>query len=230
MIKLHSLQDDALIDDSVHIELQGIHKNSIKTLGQTILTLQLDNISKEYIFHVVPKEIRLRTDGVIGRNLLVYLKANIDYGDRLLRVGLSKIPLCNPLIKLSPRTEQFVQVLVNRNGDGLIEETEIEAGVYIPCTVVTANQNKASVVVVNTSNREVNVTKVQCEISKLNECTPKLTAGDVQTYLNTDHLSLTQQSAISKVCREYRDIFYLPGDKLTSTKTIEHEITLHPSM
>lgn len=70
------------------------------------------------------------------------------------------------------------------------------------------------------------MTKVQCEISKLNECTPKLTAGDVQTYLNTDHLSLTQQSAISKVCREYRDIFYLPGDKLTSTKTIEHEITL----
>lgn len=28
------------------------------------------------------------------------------------------------------------------------------------------------------------------------------------------------------MCNEYRDIFYLPGDKLTATDTIQHEIPL----
>lgn len=135
------------------------------------MTLTLGDMQKEFEIHAVPKECKLRTDGMLGRNMLIDMKATIDYGDRFLRIGLTKIPLCDTTIKVPPRAETLVQVLVNRNGDGLIEDTELEPGVYIPTTAVSAKQNKAHVVIVNTSNHEVDVRNVVYQISKLNSLT-----------------------------------------------------------
>lgn len=117
-----------------------------------MLTLKLGNLIKEFYFHVVPNEFTLRTDGLIGGNLLTDLKANIDYGDRILRIGLNKIPLTYPDIKIPPRAEQVVQVFVNENGEGIIEEQEIIPRVYIMNTVVSVRRNKAHVGLVNTTN------------------------------------------------------------------------------
>lgn len=62
----------------------------------------------KFYFHVVPNELKLRTYDIFGRNLLVELKANVDYGDRIVRGGLNKIPLTNPDIKIRPRSEQSI--------------------------------------------------------------------------------------------------------------------------
>ena len=135
---------------SSHNRTRGYSWSSNKTIGKTILTLNSGNLIKEFCFHVVPKEFKLRTDELIGRNLLSGLKINIDYGDRHLRIGLNKIPLTNPDVKVSPRTEQVVRIFVNESGEGLIEQQEILPGVYITNTVVKSVQNKVHVVLIKT--------------------------------------------------------------------------------
>lgn len=226
LIKLENLNDDALIDDSIILELQGINAQPIPTIGQTVLTLKLGDLTKEFIFHVVPAGFKLRSDGVIGRNLLVELKANIDYGDRQLRIGLNKIPLLCPILTIAPRTEKIIQVVVNKNGEGIIGGYELEPGVYIPDLIVEAKQHKASVVVVNTTNHEINVSNIHCQISSLTSQPPLTKLDKIQEHLRVQHLTPAQQIVITRVCNEYRDIFYLPGDKLTATDTIQHEIPL----
>jgi hypothetical protein len=42
--------------------------------------------------------------------------------------------------------------------------------------------------------------------------------------LKLDHLNKEDREAIENVRNQYHDIFYLPGDKLSCTQTIEHLI------
>lgn len=226
LIKLNCLKDNTLIHDSHIIELQGIHEQIIKTLGRTVLTLRLGNLTKEFYFHVVTNGFKLRTDGVIGRNLLNDLKANIDYGDRTLRIGLNKIPLTNPDIKIPPRSEQVVQVFVNNNGEGLIEEQELTPGVYITNTIVNVRINKAQVVLINTANHEVDASNIHCTLERLDTDVKLIAQSKVEDYLKTDHLRYKEVKLLTEICNEFRDIFYLPVDKLTATSTIKHEIPL----
>lgn len=93
--------------------------------------------------------------------------------------------------------------------------------------IVEAKQHKASVVVVvNTTNHEINVSNIHCQISSLNSQPPLTKLDKIHEHLRVQHLSPAQQIVITRVCNEYRDIFYLPGDKLTATDTIQHEIPL----
>lgn len=92
--------------------------------------------------------------------------------------------------------------------------------------IVEAKQHKASVVVVNTTNHEINVSNIHCQISSLNSQPPLTKLDKIQEHLRVQHLSPAQQIVITRVCNEYRDIFYLPGDKLTAKDTIQHEIPL----
>lgn len=226
LIKLYSLADDTWIDDTIQLELQGIHEQVIKTLGKTTLTLNLGNKIKTYDFHVVPIQFNLRTDGVIGRDLLVNLKASIDYGERILQIGLNKIHLCNPVINIPPKSEKIVQVILNKNGNGLVEQQEIEPGVYIPNVIVESRQYKAQVVIINTTNHEINASKIHCQLTNVITNTTLIKQGEVTEHLKLDHLPSNERDVIVELCNEYRDIFYIPGDKLTATNSIEHEIPL----
>lgn len=73
---------------------------------------------KGHFFHVVPNDFKIRTDGVIGRGLMVELKVNIDYGDRILRIGLNKIPLYTPERIILPKLEQVMEIFLDKNGIG----------------------------------------------------------------------------------------------------------------
>lgn len=73
-----------------------------------LLTLKLGNFIKEVHFNVVPDDFTLRTDGLIGRNLLTDLKEVIDYGHRNLKIWLNELPLTYLNIKAHPKTGQVV--------------------------------------------------------------------------------------------------------------------------
>jgi hypothetical protein len=46
----------------------------------------------------------------------------------------------------------------------------------------------------------------------------------LRDQLRLDHLNSEERASILTICEEYNDIFHLPGDRLTSTSTIEHAI------
>ena len=49
---------------------------------------------------------------------------------------------------------------------------------------------------------------------------------NMEQLIRTDHLNSEEKQAIIKLCNEFSDILYKPGDKLTFTSKIKHEIKL----
>ena len=47
-------------------------------------------------------------------------------------------------------------------------------------------------------------------------------------HLRLEHLNGEERKEIEKACLDYHDIFYLPGEILSSTKVVKHEIRLEP--
>lgn len=119
-----------------------------------------------------------------------------------------------------------MQVIVDRNGEDLIEEIEVESGLFIPNTVVKASNHKAKVLVVNTTNQEITIPQIRCKLSDYIVSKMETQNIDVGNYLKLDQLQDLEKKLITEICNEYRDIFFLPGDKLTATKTLTHEIPL----
>lgn len=42
--------------------------------------------------------------------------------------------------------------------------------------------------------------------------------------LRIDHLNSEEKQSLLQICQHYSDLFHLPGDYLTSTKTLKHKI------
>jgi hypothetical protein len=53
-------------------------------------------------------------------------------------------------------------------------------------------------------------------------------AEEVLKQLSLDHLNKEERQQIEKTCTDYHDIFHLPGEVLTSTIAVKHEIRLEP--
>ena len=51
---------------------------------------------------------------------------------------------------------------------------------------------------------------------------------EVLERLRLDHLNPEEKEMTRKVCRDYQDIFYLPGDKLSCTNAVKHSINVIP--
>jgi hypothetical protein len=85
--------------------------------------------------------------------------------------------------------------------------------------------------------KEVTIDPPHVEVEKMddecNETVLLLPSSEVQSNdrfsklrveLRTDHLSNEEKTSLIKICEEFNDIFYLPGDKLTFTTATEHTI------
>ena len=48
--------------------------------------------------------------------------------------------------------------------------------------------------------------------------------SELYEELGTDPLNSEERAPLIKICEEYDDVFYLPGDKLTFTTAAEHTI------
>lgn len=79
-----------------------------------------------YVIKVRINVFKLR-EGLIWRNLLDEFNAKINCGDKISIIGLSRIQSTNPDIKMLPCLEQLIQMIVNKNGEGLDEETKDNA-------------------------------------------------------------------------------------------------------
>jgi len=47
---------------------------------------------------------------------------------------------------------------------------------------------------------------------------------NIKDFIRTDHMNSEERKEILKLCQEFSDIFYKPGDKLTFTSHVKHEI------
>jgi hypothetical protein len=153
-------------------------------------------------------------------------------------------------ISLPARTEMIVQLPIRAGSkmkEGLVEKAELAAGVYLAESLVKVNNGQVITSILNTreQNIEIPITEVKLveqgnsegnEVSTIELTQRDKIKGDanlsrgeeVISKLRTDHLNEEEKRALQEICFDYQDVFYLPGDKLSSTSAARHTVHLEP--
>jgi hypothetical protein len=88
--------------------------------------------------------------------------------------------------------------------------------------------------VLNTTEVETEVPEPVIELDAIepeweNGCSaefePQDREGDIRSQLRLEYLNSEERKSLIAACSDFADIFYLPGDKLTSTGAAQHSIS-----
>ncbi|CAF4899832.1 unnamed protein product [Pieris macdunnoughi] len=150
-----------------------------------------------------------------------------------------------PVYKIFPRSETIIECTVSNPEQkvGLILDQHLSDSLLIAnCIVSVKNNNRVNISVVNTSEELITLDsdiKVRIQPLHVNsfQVDPDITSAkstisrreEVLNLLRTDHLNDEEKNSLTDICSQYFDIFYLPGDKLTTTDLLKHEINTHPA-
>ena len=155
-------------------------------------------------------------------------------------------------ITIPARTEMIVQLPVNVKShirEGLVEKSELLTGVYLADSLVKVHDGHVITSVLNTREQEVEIPNLEVQLIELEDKNRDGVAviglteqskdkGDqsssrgerVIDMLKTDHLNDEERKSLFEICFDYQDVFYLPGDRLSSTNAIRHSIPLEPGV
>lgn len=233
--------------------LNGLSTNSpVSTLGSVTLTPCINNHQLNIKFQIIKEDTtNVPFDGLLGNDyLLTDQQANIDY--EKLKLQLKDLPFPLDMSKnsnpqndscyyLNPRSETIIKVkILNKNlSEGITPEIPICEGVFLAKAILKVNEdNTAFTTILNTTDRKIKVEYIDLFLDSISDtvCLPfnEDNKFDNNNYverfellknnLRTNHLNSEEKDSIVKLCLSYHDIFHLPGDILTQTNTLEHEI------
>ena len=155
-------------------------------------------------------------------------------------------------LTLLARAEVIVNLAVTEGSpvkEGLIERAEVLAGVYLAESVVRLDKGHVITSVLDSREEEVEMPSREVQVVELGENDSREVArmgltdqgkdeGNhsrsrterVVELLRTDHLNEEEKKSLLELCFDYQDVFYLPGDRLSSTNAVKHIIMLEPGV
>ena len=145
---------------------------------------------------------------------------------------------------LKKRCRQVKSInLVDTNiGVGYLPRIQCKPGVFLGNALVTNNQGVCQVLAINTNEEDVTIEINPCKLipcdydapsfdpdtSTEEECDtitdPEKRVQEINKILKTNQLNQEERDQVHQIVREYHDVFRLPGDKLSCTDQVEHEI------
>lgn len=185
--------------------------------------------------------------------LYVTLRLNYSYQEKHTTIYTTYFEMnTEPIYVIPGRTEMMIECHVTNPElkEGLNLTTTLNDYpklLFSKCLTRVKSNNKINVSVLNTSQSEIVLKPIKLTLEPVSlilenghiesqniaeetvPCFPTTLADldhdkRVQSALRCDHLNSEEESSLRKLCSEFNDIFYLEGDVLTATKTIQHEI------
>lgn len=198
-------------------------------------------------------DVDSRYDGLIGNDLLKDLEAVIDLKNKILKTRHSEIPIIhnssNYVIKLPPRTELRVKLPTDiYSGEAILNYKQFCEGVRMPDALVKCVNGYATTVIQNTRDQEMELTITKPfttnEFSSSDDDSQINFTDDYKTNtdkllndsntdslltanlnkLRLDHMNDEERNEITKLCLQYKDIFYCDQLPLTFTNQVKHHI------
>ena len=199
-----------------------------------------------HLFHAVGDYFDFRYDGILGQDFWKCKRATIDYCNRVITMGEVVLNFddkpdettdINHVLTLKSRTESIVRLPTKSKGLGVISKSELVQGVYLAEALTEGVNGYCVASIVNTSEEDVTVEISPVDLEEIeNDDSEKALIfstsvaeidnrlSKLRNELRTDHLNSEEKVSLVKICEEYNDVFYLPGDKLTFTTAAEHAI------
>jgi hypothetical protein len=224
----------------------------METHGVLEAKVRLGSKSITHSFQLVGKQVDLPCDGILGRDFFQSAKAKICYKSRTVTLKGKRFRMegnCQLLrdkgnvvrnvgqIRLPPRTESIVRVPVATGSPqvGMIKKCELQEGIILAATLTRVVDGYALTSVLNTTDTEI---AVQEPVVTLEEVAPEWEKYDrpefetrdrersILSQLRLEHLNSEERKSLTGACSDFADVFYLPGDKLSSTGAVQHTINV----
>lgn len=115
VIKSNALFHYLMFNENNIIDIKGITNNLISSYGTIFLNLRFNDVTVSQLFHVVPDDFAIPSDGILGKDFIKKFKCVLDYGSMTLTLRLSQkcisIPIQSGIIDdestIPPRSEIF---------------------------------------------------------------------------------------------------------------------------
>nr|CAH7755026.1 unnamed protein product [Callosobruchus chinensis] len=227
-------------------KISSAHGTSIEQYSITIPSSKIFNLPNVNLkFHLF--KFHQHFDCLLGLDNLKLLNSNIDLQKNLLVTPRVHIPLqyhkinstniFTNFITILPRSEQVIKIKVKNldNGHAIIPYRKISCLEIAEC-LTTVKNHEAICTVLNSSENGINLdVSDPIEVENFNNY---VESNDIQNLNNlnfekfkfdvskvrTDHMNHEEKLAITKLIKEYSDIFHIDGNYLTFTSKIKHHI------
>ena len=142
-------------------------------------------------------------------------------------------------LRIPPQSETIVRLPVetgSTTAEGLVERKELLPGVYLAGSLVKVVNGCVITSVLNTTEKEVIMAKSIVMVTGVDTGDPlipdpkihaewdKSRCERVLKKLRMDHLNSDEKTSLGEICFDYQDVFFLPGDRLSCTSAVKHNI------
>lgn len=242
VIKQESLLNDININTNETIEITGVTKTPIYSLGTIAMELYTDELKITHKFHVMPNDFNIQSDGIIGRDFNKLYKCRLDYGTQEYTIrterGSVTIPIQmhtrnNELI-IPPRSESTRIFKIEARNPTLVKSKLLQKGLMSSNSI--AIDGIAEINIINCTNctQTIKMPKFETEplenynIYNMNktpnneERTEKL-MKILSTKWPTDR-KINKQ--LKEICTKYADIFALETDEMSVNNFYEQKLNV----
>lgn len=245
-IKKKCLKKNTNIMSDFSTVITGINNKSTKTLGTVLGTIKLGRqlIVKE--FQIIPDNILLQFDALIGMNIL----KDCDILNSINSLKFSKLGCELPLLEnikdegnknnvtcfIEPRVEKLIRVKTDLpDGEFYLQASEIAENVFVPHSIIKSENSVALISAINISEETVELGKLNklktenisnFNLVALTENENNVRNRKLEEIIDTSHMNSEERDSILKICFQYNHIFHLEGDRLTHTDAVQHNINL----
>lgn len=227
-----------MVYDQTIYQLKGITEHCITTLGSVNLQIQIGSDTRATEFHVVHSSFPVPHEGILGKPFIVGQETIINYQTK-------ELILTDPSeITLEPRAETLMAVQAQNfteNSNILIPNQNITESILCGNVVTSVKDNSVWLTVINPTEQPITIKvptlrnlvheeyKEACIHAALVQPHAETLTGvkrlaQLEKNLRTDHLNSEEKNSLLMICKEYSDLFYLDGDKITATTAVAHEI------
>ena len=254
LLKAEKLLGNTEANPKMKVKVKCVNGSSIETDGLVEARVKLRDSSLPHKFQLVSEQVEIPCDGILGRDFLVKANARICYESRTVilggeahnMVGSVKAPIAKYLpndnkckITLPPRTESVVRIPVAAGSPnvGVMQKCEIQEGVFMAAALTRVIDGRVVTSIVNVNEAEAEISEPMVRLDEVDliydsHCVPEFEPqdreGKIVKQLRLDHLNAEEKKLLVETCSSYQDIFYLPGDMLSSTGAVKHTINLEP--
>lgn len=242
IIKREKIPIRSNIDRTYNVNINGIVGN-VKIEGKISADLEIKNVNVKHEF-IIMDNFKSNFDGILGMDFIDKYKAVINNEESLIIIDVEGQKYSNKLfeekvftMKIPPRCETIQYFRVNETEDCVIAGEEITPGVVVANMIVKPVNGTIPVRIMNVTSDEKEIKEYKPKIEKLTDFKLATFAGEKQDVkrveevlkkLDLKHLNEEEKEDIQRICGKYADIFYLEGDKLTTTNVLNQKIYLKP--
>lgn len=214
--------------------ISGVTDGRVTSLGShtdQIFLNENNKIAQE--FQIVSAQFPIPTAGILGKDFIWKNKCTVCASSNTLTVRTKNksfiIPMSNIFeneIWIPPRSEIIRQIKIDCDEDVVITNKMLQPNVFVSNSISSKHHAFVRLLNVNTQMERIDVRDITFEpISNFDAVTVSSRTKKLFNSISTENVPLSIKNDFFKLCADYDDIFYLPGDHLAKNNFYEQEIS-----